>query len=157
MTIRSRTASMLLVGSLLLTLDTAVRADMSADEQTIRALDQKWVAAVQAKDATASAGFYAPDGAMLPADGPIARGTAAITDGWKGILGLKNLKLTFAPTQVTIANGGDMAYEIGTYELSFDGDKGPVKDVGKYVVVWKKVGGDWKVAADIYNSDGATK
>jgi uncharacterized protein (TIGR02246 family) len=157
MTIRSLTASILLVGGLLLTLDTAARSDTAADEQTIRGLDQKWLAAVQAGDATASAGYYAPDGALLPADGPIAQGTGAIIAAWQGIFGMKNAKLTFAPTQVTVASAGDMAYEIGTYEFSFDSDKGPVKDVGKYVVVWKKIGGDWKVAADIYNSDSAAK
>jgi hypothetical protein len=26
-------------------------------------------------------------------------------------------------------------------------------DTGKYVVVWRKVGGEWKAAADIFNSD----
>ena len=47
-----------------------------------------------------------------------------------------------------------MAYEIGTYALGFRGDKGLVQEKGKYVVVWKKVGGTWKAAADIFNSDG---
>lgn len=157
MTIRSLTASILLAGGLLMTLGTAARSDTAADELAIRELDQKWLAAAQARDATASAGFYATDGALLPADAPIAQGTQAIIAAWQGIFGMKNAKLTFAPTQVTVASAGDVAYEIGTYEFSFDGDKGPVKDVGKYVVVWKKIGGDWKVTADIFNSDGATK
>ncbi|WP_405030146.1 hypothetical protein [Mycoplana sp. BE70] len=47
-----------------------------------------------------------------------------------------------------------MAYEIGTYELGYSTDK-PVDEKGKYVVVWKKAGDDWKVMADIFNSDGA--
>jgi uncharacterized protein (TIGR02246 family) len=135
----------------------AARADMSADEQKIRALDQQWVAAVQAKDAAASAGFYAADGALLAQNAPIAKGSAAVAAAWQGLLGMKNIDLTFAPTEVTVSAGGDLAYDIGTYALSFDGDKGPVKDVGKYVVVWKKVDGQWKVAADIFNSDGAAK
>jgi uncharacterized protein (TIGR02246 family) len=156
MTFRSVMASVMLVGSVL-ALSATARADMSADEQKIRELDQKWVAAVQAKDAAASAGFYAADGALLAANAPIARGTAAVTATWQGLLGLKNINLTFAPTQVMVSNSGDMAYDIGTYALSFDSDKGAVKDVGKYVVVWKKVGGEWKVAADIFNSDGAPK
>jgi len=50
-----------------------------------------------------------------------------------------------------------MAYDIETYQLNFDSDKGPVKDVGKYVVVWTKVGTDWKVAVDIFDSDGPMK
>lgn len=52
------------------------------------------------------------------------------------------------------ASSGDMAYEIGTYTLSFKGDKGPVQDKGKYVVVWKNTGGHWRAAADIFNSNG---
>ena len=127
--------------------------DPAAEEQKIRALDQQWIAAVAAKDAGAVANFYASDGAMLSAGAPIANGTDAIAAAWKGLLALKNVNLTFAPTKVTIAAAGDLAYEVGTYALGFDGSTGPVKDQGKYVVVWKKVDGTWKVAADIYNTD----
>jgi len=127
---------------------------MSADEQKIRELGQKWLGAVRAKDAVASAGFYASDGAMLNANAPLARGTAAITVAWQKLLSMRNVNLTFASTQLTVSNSGDMAYDVGAYELSFDDDKGMVKDIGKYVTVWKKVGGEWKVAADISNSDG---
>jgi uncharacterized protein (TIGR02246 family) len=149
-------APLLLIGSLLIA-TIAVHADTSADEQKIRELDQKWVAAVQAKDAAASAAFYAADGALLAAGAPMAKGAAAVRAMWQQLLGMKNINLTFAPTDVVVSSGGDMAYDIGTYQLSFDSDKGPVKDVGKYVVVWKKVGTDWKVAADIFNSDGPMK
>ena len=131
-----------------------MRPEMSADEQKIRELGQKWLGAVRAKDAVASAGFYASDGAMLNADAPLARGTAAVTAAWQRLLSMRNVKLTFASTQLIVSNSGDMAYDLGTYELSFDDDKGMVKDIGKYVTVWKKVGGEWKVAADISNSDG---
>jgi uncharacterized protein (TIGR02246 family) len=128
---------------------------LSADEQKIRELNQKWVAAVQAKDATGAAAFYAPDAAMLPAGAPIARGKAAVAGAWQQLLSMKNINLTFASTNVIVSSSGDMAYDIGTYQMSFDSDEGRVKDVGKYVVVWKKVGPDWKVATDISNSDGA--
>ena len=46
-----------------------------------------------------------------------------------------------------------MAYEIGTYTMGLDAPGGRVEDEGKYVVVWTRVGGDWKVAADIFNSN----
>jgi ketosteroid isomerase-like protein len=67
---------------------------------------------------------------------------------------LKAFALTFEPTRIAVAQAGDVAYDIGTYSLAFDGGQGPVRDRGKYVVVWRKVSGDWKVAADIFNSDG---
>ena len=64
--------------------------------------------------------------------------------------------LTFSPTKINVSSSQDMAYEIGTNALGFRGDKGLVQKKGKYVVVWKKVGGTWKAAADIFkiNSDG---
>jgi uncharacterized protein (TIGR02246 family) len=132
-------------------------ADSAAEEQQIRALDEEWVAAVARKDAAASAAFYAEDGAILPPNGPLAKGREAIAAVWQGLFGLANFDLTFAPTEVHVSSAADLAYEIGTYALSFSGDHGPVNDRGKYVVVWKKDDGAWKVVADIFNSNGASQ
>jgi ketosteroid isomerase-like protein len=46
--------------------------------------------------------------------------------------------------------GPSAAREIGTYSLR---TKGPTSEelTGKYLVVWEKVGNDWKLAADIWN------
>jgi ketosteroid isomerase-like protein len=57
-------------------------ADPRADEQQIRALDEQWVAAVARKDAVATAAFYAEDGAILPANAPMAKGREAIAAVW---------------------------------------------------------------------------
>jgi uncharacterized protein (TIGR02246 family) len=123
-----------------------------SDEQRIRQLDRDWVAKVAAKDLAGTVAFYAKDGVLMAPGAPPAEGTAAITEGWRGILGLPNGSLTFAPTRVTVAKSADLAYETGTYSLAFDGPKGRVQDQGKYVVVWKKEGRTWKAAADIFNS-----
>ncbi len=101
--------------------------------------------------------FYADDGAFLPPGAPIAEGRQAIAAAWGRFYKLANFELTFAPTRITIAQSGDVAFEVGTYSLAFDGDQGRVQDKGKYVVAWKKAGGAWKAAADIFNSDGAAQ
>jgi ketosteroid isomerase-like protein len=44
---------------------------------------------------------------------------------------------------------GDAACEIGAYTLTAGGET----DKGKYVVIWKREGGDWKLAVDIWNTD----
>jgi uncharacterized protein (TIGR02246 family) len=131
-----------------------VAGDSKAEEQRIRDLDVKWVAAVAAKDAEATAAFYADDGRIMPQNAPASEGPAAVAEVWKGFFQLQDFALTFEPTHIAVAEAGDIAYDIGTYSLAFTGEKGPVQDVGKYVVVWKKVGGGWKVAADIFNSNG---
>jgi hypothetical protein len=46
-----------------------------------------------------------------------------------------------------------MAYDIGTCQLSYKPAQNGIENLGKYVVVWIKEAGDWKVAADIFNSD----
>jgi ketosteroid isomerase-like protein len=48
--------------------------------------------------------------------------------------------------------GPDSAREIGTFSLMTKGQQ-PQQMTGKYVVVWQKVGSDWKLATDIWNSD----
>ena len=124
-----------------------------SDEQQIRQLDRDWVAKVAAKDLAGTVAFYAKDGVLMAPNAPPAEGTAAITEGWRGILALPNGSLSFAPTRVSVAKSRDLAYETGTYSLAFDGPKGRVQDQGKYVVVWKKEAGRWKAAADIFNSN----
>ena len=49
--------------------------------------------------------------------------------------------------------GGDAAREIGTFTLKTK-DQQPQEVAGKYVVVvWQKVGSEWKLATDIWNAD----
>jgi len=127
--------------------------DRQAEEQKIRDLDRQWVQAVAAGDVEAIANFYAPEGRFMPPNAPAAEGRDAVATSWRGILGLPEVKLTFGPTQIEVAQAGDMAYDVGTYSLSFKGAQGPVQDGGKYVVVWQKVDGEWRAVADILNSD----
>ena len=79
--------------------------------------------------------------------------TAAIAEAWGAMLQAPGATLTWTPTLIRVANAGDLAYDVGTYTFSFDGPDGKVTDTGKYVTVWTKVDGQWKIAADIGNSD----
>ena len=46
--------------------------------------------------------------------------------------------------------GPSAAREFGTYSLRKNGPSGE-ELAGKYLVIWEKVGSDWKLAADIWN------
>jgi ketosteroid isomerase-like protein len=46
---------------------------------------------------------------------------------------------------------GDTALEVETYALI--GEGGKTLDTGKYVVVWKRQGGQWKIHRDIWNTN----
>src|SRR5262245_8238799 len=127
--------------------------DASADEQAIRGQVDRWLQLVKAKDAASIAQLYTDDGAVMPANGPIGKGHAAIEKTWVSLLQTPGFDLTFAPEQIVVAQSGDMALDRGTYRLTVAPAGKPQHDTGKYVVVWRKVGGTWKAAADIFNSD----
>jgi ketosteroid isomerase-like protein len=48
--------------------------------------------------------------------------------------------------------GPDAAREIDTVTLKAKGQP-PQEIVGKYAVVWRKIGGEWKLATDIWNTN----
>lgn len=51
-----------------------------------------------------------------------------------------------------------MTYERGTYDFAATVPQvGPVKDTGKYVLVWQKQDGNWKVISDIFDSAAPSK
>lgn len=137
---------------LLSSLATPVAAQ-SQDEQAIRSLIQQWVKLVAAKNANAVADMYTPDGAVMPPNAPLAEGREAIAATWRNMMQAPGFQLTFTPTRIEVSKGGDMAMDRGTYRLVTQGTSGAVEDRGKYVVVWRKIDGLWKAAADIFNSD----
>jgi uncharacterized protein (TIGR02246 family) len=127
----------------------------SKDEQTIRDLDKAWSQAAHAKDLDKTVSYYADDASALPFNAPIATGKDAIRQLWQHLMSLPGFSLTFAPTRIDISKSGDMAYEIGTFELKTNDAQGnPTTTPGKYVVAWtKNAKGQWKVEADIFNTN----
>jgi ketosteroid isomerase-like protein len=126
----------------------------SSDEATIRRIDARWSQAANDKDLDGAVLPYAADASMLPFGAPIATGTDAIRKTWTALMAKPGFSLTFVPTKVVIASAGDIAWEMGTFELRVNDAQGNPMDIpGKYVVTWRKDGGTWKVAADIFNTD----
>jgi uncharacterized protein (TIGR02246 family) len=133
----------------------AAAVDTRADEQAIRGQVDRWLQLVKAKDAAGISALYAEDGAVMPPNAPIGKGRDAIRQTWASMMQTPGFDLTFVPEQIIVSSSGDMALDRGTYKFTA-APKGTVEtDTGKYVVVWRKIGGDWKAAADIFNSDSA--
>jgi uncharacterized protein (TIGR02246 family) len=127
--------------------------DAGADEQAIRGQVDRWLQLVKAKDAAGIAALYAEDGAVMPPNAPIGKGRAAIQQTWASLMRTPGFDLTFSPEQIIMSSSGDMALDRGTYKLTLAPGGTTRTDTGKYVVVWRKIGSEWKAAADIFNSD----
>lgn len=130
-----------------------IMADQESEAAKIAGANKNWLRMVADKDAKGIGNLYAADGVLMMPDTKIITGPEAIADAWAGMLNQPGASMKFQTSQLDIAKSGDLASDRGTYEFAFDGKDGRLMDVGKFVVVWKKVNGTWKVAADIFNSD----
>jgi ketosteroid isomerase-like protein len=76
------------------------------------------------------------------------KGRAAIEMMWKDMAErISDPKVTTLDVK---SLGPSAAREIGTLSLKTKGQT-PQEVTGKYVVVWEKVGTEWKLAVDIWN------
>jgi uncharacterized protein (TIGR02246 family) len=116
----------------------------------IQKLNDEWTAAFNKGDSAAVAAMYAEDAYVLPPGADMVKGRAAIEAFWKqAVQQLGDAKLT---TIDVLPLGRSAAREIGTVTLKTKAQP-PQEIVGKYVVVWRRVGRDWKLATDIWNTN----
>jgi len=127
--------------------------DTQKEEQAIRALDADWNAAIAKKDLDAIVNLYAADGATMWPDAPASRGSAAIRAAWVELMKTPGITGTIVVDRIQVAQSGDVAFDEGHVNLEVDTPQGRAKETVKYLVGWKKVGGAWKVAYDMYNSN----
>ena len=134
-------------------------ADGAAEEQAIRDADAAMLRAARAGDAAAFADAFAPDGRFLFPYAPAAEGRAAIRERFAENASTPGFDVRWTTRLVEVSEAGDLAWTTGRYTLAMETPDGPVRDEGKFLSVWEKVGGEWKLAADMIATDlppGAT-
>src|SRR5271165_4107771 len=119
----------------------------------IRELIEYCQEAAGRKDYAVIGRLYAAGAKFMPAHAPLAVGPVAATEIWRAMLSLPNMVLSWTPATIDASAAGDLAYVAGSYALAFDSEAGRREDRGKYVAVWQKIDGAWKMVADISNSD----
>jgi uncharacterized protein (TIGR02246 family) len=143
-----RRYSILAVGTLALLAGSVAVSSAEDVRAAVEAANKAFSAALAKGDAAAIAALYTSTAQALPPGGEAAKGRAEIQKAFEGLLasGATNLTLT---TQEVEAHG-ETAHEVGTWTLK--GKDGAAVDNGKYVVIWKKEAGQWRLHRDIWNS-----
>jgi ketosteroid isomerase-like protein len=128
------------------------------EEAEIRALDAAWSKAATAKKIDQVMKFYAPDGSLVWPDIPPAKGHAAIRAAWDKLCGdVPDMYLDFEPTHIEVGSGGDMASDFGLVHFAKGAKPHDIKSTAKYLVVWKREHGAWKVLYDCWNWNAPEK
>jgi len=118
-----------------------------ADRAAVEKLARAFEAAAAKKDAAAVAQLYHSQAHMLGGNMPGVTGRDAIQKAWQGAFdaNLADIKLMTD----SVERHGDILVELGRYTATSGGKP----DNGKYVVLYKKEGGAWKLWVDSFSSD----
>jgi uncharacterized protein (TIGR02246 family) len=119
-----------------------------AQKAEIEAVNAKWIDFFNKGDFAGITSLYTEDATAFPPGASMVRGRDAIGAMWKDLSEqVSDPKITTLDVK---SLGPSAAREIGTFTLKTKGPT-PQEVSGKYVVVWEKVGSDWRLAADIWN------
>jgi ketosteroid isomerase-like protein len=119
--------------------------------QQLLDLEREWCRRVAARDVDWIVGKFASNGRQFPPGGAIVSGTAALREAWTGLACTDGMELSWEPTQAFVADSEDMAYVYGDARIKSPNGE---NQQAKYVIVWVKERGEWKIAADIFNANG---
>jgi ketosteroid isomerase-like protein len=126
----------------------ALVAPAFAQKAKIEAVNAKWMELFNKGDFDGIGQLYTIDAIAFPPGAALVRGRAAIGAMWKGMAEqVANPKLTTLDVKRLSPSA---AREVGTFALTTKGPS-PKEISGKYLVLWQRVQGDWKLAADIWN------
>ena len=137
----------------------AQEIDLEAERAALMAADDAFSEAIPASDdpmATLSAVFL-DDANVLAPDMPMARGKEASMAIFATLAALPEYSLNWKAEIAEVGGAADLGYTIGPYHMEFQDPEGnPVVIDGKFKTIWKKqADGAWKIAVDMFNTNGA--
>jgi uncharacterized protein (TIGR02246 family) len=141
---------MLIAASATLTLMAPFAHGQGKTDPILDKLAGEFEAAFKAKDAAKIASYYAEDAVLMPPNQPSVKGRTAIQAHYANEFKQGYTNLDLSPAESVIS--GERAFESGASSITLPNGR---IDRGKYLLVYKRVGADWKLAYDIFNSDSA--
>jgi len=126
----------------------APQEDSSLIDEGISKTNEAFMSALANGDAAGVAAQYTEDAQLLPPNADLVTGKQEIQNVMQGFIDSGVTGLNLESTE--IEGIGNKAYEVGKYTLSVNEQ---VVDNGKYIVIWKKDGEQWKLHRDIFNSN----
>lgn len=129
----------------------------------VEGLNKELAAAFETRDFAQVAEMFTDDAVMLPPRRGLVRGRGDIQSYWSNAKRLKDLQFQ---SETVTPLAGDVARDIGTLRMqlepgrarrqrlaeSGEGEGSQAREVaGKYVFIWRKLGGNWKLETGIWN------
>jgi ketosteroid isomerase-like protein len=123
----------------------------ASDSAALHERARQFSAAYVRGDADAMTELYTADAVLFPEQSAPITGHEAVRRYWTLAPRRRITRHVLMPARITV--DGEHAYDYGTFEIAGERDGtawGPFR--GKYVIVWRREGGSWRMHLDIWNS-----
>ena len=142
-----------LAPALLLGIVGTVQASEVADRSALDAAQQAWVAAFNARDADAMAALTTVDVVLLPPNALPVRGREAVRAVWRQAASTAKAYATVTNEETVML--GEFAWSMGAFTHTLP--NGAVVSRGKFVEIWQRVDGQWKIHRDMFSSNAVAE
>jgi len=131
------------------------KTDLEAEKRILKDIHVKMMVD-QTTDVDKEMQYIAEDAILIPPNMRPIEGAGAIRQVVNQMVKTAKIvsmgKRDRGPDRVEIASSGDLAYDIGKFQIVSQGPEGPVEEKGYYVTLYKKIGGQWKFMGQIWNN-----
>lgn len=136
--------------------NTEPKADKSVEADLIRSIEDQWTEAIKEVDVDKIIGFFATEAVSMPDGKPIIIGLQSIRSKIESQFADTTILFdTYSATidTIEVSASGDLAYSRGHDEIFIKTKDTLVNVPGKWIDIYKKINGQWKVIVSIGNSD----
>ncbi|MFC1712923.1 YybH family protein [Candidatus Poribacteria bacterium] len=126
---------------------------IQSEEDQVRTAALAWDDAFNAGDLARIMNLYANEIISMPPNLPAREGKAALQADFEYLLG--EFDSHHETSTVGVMMSGDLAIERGRYTMTLTPKAGgeTITEVGKHVMVRQKIGDEWKIVWEIWNTD----
>ena len=127
------------------------KVNLQTEEQAVRALSKHWAELFRNIDPTGEASLFLENGVVYREKQEPVVGQKAIRDLFDSDHKEQNPKQisNWITDRVEVSESGELAIEYGDWSYTGGDISGTKEDHGKYISVYKKVNGKWKISTDM--------
>jgi len=115
--------------------------------QAICAADKSLIASETSRNLELAMAYMAPDVILQHPDRPMVVGREAVREFYAEWFAMPYTAIQVHAQTVTVASSDDLAYLVGESSLILSGPQGEHQVPGKYLGVWLKFDGEWRLTA----------
>jgi ketosteroid isomerase-like protein len=127
-----------------------VMSDVATESNVILDLEREWFKKLKEKNSDWIVNLFAADGRQFPPGAEPVVGPKALHAAWEAMAHTEGFEVSWEPTEAHVSASGDMAYDFGAATIRTPDGRA---EAAKYLVVWVRRGGEWKVAVDMFNTN----